>query len=60
MGTIGAGALSRLVGDSVSFCGLLFILLQVAALMGVVSVLASIGPARRALNVQSTEALKSQ
>jgi putative ABC transport system permease protein len=60
IGTAGAGALSRLAGDSVSFSGLLLILLQVAALMGVVSVLATIGPARRALKVQPTDCLKAQ
>ena len=60
IGTAFAGALSKLAGASASVSELVIMLIQVAALMGVVGVLASIGPARRALRVQPTEALKGE
>lgn len=60
IGTVGAGALSKLAGATASFSELAIMLAQVAALMVLVGVLASIGPARRALRVQPTEALKGE
>jgi predicted permease len=59
IGVAGAGALVRLAGESSDFGGLVVRLLQVAALMAGVGIAASIGPARRALQVQPTEALRS-
>jgi ABC-type antimicrobial peptide transport system permease subunit len=52
--------LSKLAGASANASELVIMLIQVAALMAVVGVLASIGPARRALRVQPTEALKGE
>jgi putative ABC transport system permease protein len=60
IGTAFAGALSKLAGASANASELVIMLIQVAALMAVVGVLASIGPARRALRVQPTEALKGE
>jgi hypothetical protein len=59
IGVAGSGALVRLAGESSDFGGLVVRLFQVAALMAGVGIAASIGPARRALQVQPTEALRS-
>jgi ABC-type lipoprotein release transport system permease subunit len=52
--------LARPVGLSESLSELVVKLFQVAALMVVVCVVATIGPARRALRVQPTECLKAE
>ena len=59
IGVVGAGLVARVLGDSAEWEHLALQLVGVALLMVFVSVLASIGPARRALRVPPTEALRA-
>jgi predicted permease len=59
IGAIVTPILGRLAGDTGSF-GSPVLMLEVAAMMIVVSLLATLGPARRALRVQPTEALRAE
>jgi len=57
IGIPGSGVVARLAGDSDSLR--LWFVLQPAAMMLLVGLIATIGPARRALRVQPTEALRT-
>jgi len=59
IGIPASGVVGRLTGESESNANYLVHLLQVAALMAIVGLLATIGLARRALRVQPTEALRT-
>jgi putative ABC transport system permease protein len=59
-GMVGTAILGPLVGDESTPRELVVKLAQVAAMMTVVGLVATIGPARRALRVQPTEALRSE
>jgi predicted permease len=60
IGTIGAGSLVRVLGDSSPPSKTIFQLLGVAAMMVGVGLLATIGPARRALRVPPNETLRAE
>jgi putative ABC transport system permease protein len=60
IGFAGTLALGPLVGDSSPLLQRLVQLLVVVAVMMIVGLIAAIGPARRALRVQPTEALRSE
>ena len=58
IGSLATGSLFRLAGDT-DGPGNFLVIVGMAGAMAIVGVLASIGPARRALRVQPTEALRS-
>jgi putative ABC transport system permease protein len=60
IGSVTLTVIYRLAGDSGTYLELVKMMLELAGLMLVVGVLSTIGPARRALGVQPTEALKGE
>jgi putative ABC transport system permease protein len=60
IGILGAPSMNSLLGNTSTWRQLLVGSLQVIAMMLIVGLIASIGPARRALSVQPTEALKAE
>jgi len=60
IGLVGSSILRPILGDSSTFAQLLVYWLVVSALMAIVVTAASIAPARRALSVQPTEALRAE
>jgi ABC-type antimicrobial peptide transport system permease subunit len=60
LGVIGTVALDRVTGRGPVHDGNLVVLLLVATLMTMIGLLAAIGPARRGLAVQPTEALREE
>jgi predicted permease len=60
IGLVGSSILRPLLGNSSTYRELLVYSLEVTLLMGLVSALATLGPARRALSVQPTETLRAE
>ena len=60
LGVVGTALVYRLAGDSGPIDMLVVMMLQVAGMMAMVGLIATIGPARRALRVQPTEALRAE
>jgi hypothetical protein len=60
VGIIPVGLIDRLSGGAMTGGRGPYLLILVIALMGAVGIVASIGPARRALRIQPTEALKAE
>ena len=59
IGVVGTALVYRLAGGTASLDILVLVMLQVAGMMLIVGLIAVIGPARRALRVQPTDALRA-
>lgn len=60
IGSVGTGFVFKLAGDSAGAGEMALLVLQFAGMMAIVGLLATIGPARRALRVPPTEVMRAE